>query len=242
MIRKLFSLLIFLTTLNFAQLIGPKITTQELSYNFGTITQGQKVNYDFYITNSGGDLLKIENVRASCGCTVAKPDKEQLTPGEGTKIKVTFDSRGKLGPQEKSIYVKSNDPDKPNLTFKLEGVVVKDTSGKKSEIPMAKLYIPELTHDFGKVKEGDVEKYTFKIQNTGADILNIKDIKTSCGCTAALVSDKSLKPGQEGTIRVELDTKNRSGRMVRTVTVFSNDLSAPTKIITVSADVQKKEK
>ncbi len=239
MIKKLFSILFFLTSLSFAQLVGPKITTQVSEYNFGTIVQGQKVHYDFYVTNSGGDLLKIENVRASCGCTVAKPDKNQLAPGEGTKINVTFNSAGKMGPQVKSIYVMSNDPDEPTLTFKLDGTVVRDTT-KGSIEPIAKLYLPELTHDFGKVKEGDVVKYIFNFKNAGSNTLNIKDLKTSCGCTAALVSDKYFKPGQSGTIRVELDTKNRTGKMVRTVTVFSNDLKNPVQVLTVSADVQKK--
>jgi len=47
------------------------------------------------------------------------------------------------------------------------------------------------------------------------------------------------RPGQEGTIQVELDTKNRSGKMSRTITVRSNDPKDPAKILTIYADILK---
>ncbi|NUM63241.1 MAG: DUF1573 domain-containing protein, partial [Ignavibacteriaceae bacterium] len=88
--------------------------------------------------------------------------------------------------------------------------------------------------------EGDKVDYTFKFVNKGSSNLIISDIKTSCGCTAALLSADNLEPGQEGTIKVELDTKNRSGKMSRTVTIKSNDPKESTKILTIYADVVKK--
>ena len=69
--------------------------------------------------------------------------------------------------------------------------------------------------------------------------MKISDIKTSCGCTAALVSSEKLSPGEEGTLRVELDSKNRKGKMSRTITVKSNDPKEPTKVLTVYADIQQ---
>ena len=64
-------------------------------------------------------------------------------------------------------------------------------------------------------------------------------MKTSCGCTAAVVSDNSIKPGQDGSIKVDFDTKNRSGRNSKSITVVSNDTKEPNKVITIYADVQK---
>ena len=104
---------------------------------------------------------------------------------------------------------------------------------------MPVLYFLETKHDFGKVKEGTIVEYTFSFLNRGKEILKINDVRTSCGCTAALVSSEKLKPGAEGTLKVELDTKNRSGKMSRTITIQSNDPRDPTKILTVYADVEK---
>jgi len=92
---------------------------------------------------------------------------------------------------------------------------------------------------FGKVKEGKVVEYTFNFGNSGNSTLKIKDIKTSCGCTAALVSSEVLKPGEQGTLKVELDTSNRNGKMSRTITIESNDPRDPKKILTVYADIQQ---
>ncbi len=73
----------------------------------------------------------------------------------------------------------------------------------------------------------------------GKGSLEIKDIKTSCGCTAALVSSKNIEPGKSGTLKVELDTKNRTGRMSRTISVRTNDPDQPDKVLTIYADVVK---
>ena len=92
-------------------------------------------------------------------------------------------------------------------------------SASESTTGAPTIYFPETQHDFGKVNEGDKVNYTFNFANKGSSVLTIKDIKTSCGCTAALISQDSLAPGKDGTIKVELDTKNRSGKMSGTVTV-----------------------
>jgi hypothetical protein len=48
-----------------------------------------------------------------------------------------------------------------------------------------------------------------------------------------------LKPGEQGTLKVELDTSNRKGKMSRTITINTNDPEDPNKILTVYADVQQ---
>ena len=237
MMRKIIIIFLFLGISVFPQVMGPKVSVQQSDYDFGEAIQNDIVNHSFILTNNGGDVLKILDVKASCGCTAVKPDKNELKPGESTQIKASFNTKGRKGPQTKTITVKTNDPDNPVVTFKLSGnVIVKEVKDNTSG---ALIYFPEVEHDFGKVKEGDVVNYEFKFQNKGSLPLTIKDIKTSCGCTAAVVSEKNIDPGKSGTIKVGLDTKNRQGRMSRTITVISNDYNEPNKIITIFADVQK---
>ena len=227
-------IVLLLSSLSFGQLLQPKLVLQQTSYDFGDIKQGEKVSHDFVLSNSGGDLLTISNVSASCGCTAAKPEKNELAPGESTNLTVSFNSSGRRGKQNKTIRIFSNDPQNPEMVLTITGVVVLpgESTGNSPTI-----YFPETQHDFGKVNEGDKVNYIFRFVNKGETALQIKDIKTSCGCTAALVSTDNLKPGQEGTIKVELNTKNRSGKMSKTVTVQSNDPKDPAKILTVYADV-----
>ncbi len=69
--------------------------------------------------------------------------------------------------------------------------------------------------------------------------LEIKNIKSSCGCTAALMSEKNLKPNETGKLKIEFDTKNLSGQIARTVTLYSNDPKNPTRVLTLIANIEK---
>ena len=238
MIKKISLLFLLLASFSFAQMFQPELVVQNKEHDFGTITSGDVVIHTFVLTNNGGDVLKIENVKASCGCTAAKPEKSVLEPGESTNLVVTFNSRGRKGPQKKTIRVTSNDPINKEMILTITAnVAVKgdNISGFPS------IQFTETQHDFGTVKEGNVVDYTFKFTNKGDEILKISDIKTSCGCTAALVSSDNLKPGEEGTLKVELNTKHRSGKMSRTVTIKSNDPKEPSKVLTIYALVEKSD-
>lgn len=237
MIKNLFVVFFLFSSIVFAQLFQPKLILQQTSFDFGDIKQGEKVSHTFVISNGGGDLLKISDVKASCGCTAAAPEKKELAPGESTNIVVTFNSTGRMGNQSKTIRINSNDPENPEMVLSFTGNVI---SASETSAGTPTIYFTETQHDFGKVNEGDKVNYTFNFANKGSSVLTIKDIKTSCGCTAALISQDNLTPGQEGTLKVELDTKNRSGKMSRTVTVNSNDPKDPAKVLTIYADIVKK--
>jgi hypothetical protein len=236
MIRNSLIFLLIFTIITCAQVVGPKASSQQKEFDFGTIEQGQIAKHNFMLVNNGDDILKINDVHASCGCTAAKPDKNELAPGESTNIQVEFNSAGRMGKQEKMIYVKTNDPNNKEIVFKLIGNVL-ESSALKDSLPAPQLYFLETQHDFGKVREGQVVDFTFKFKNTGKGILEVNNISTSCGCTVALISSKKVEPGKEGTLRVELDTKNREGKMNRNITIQSNDPKEPNKVLLIFADI-----
>jgi hypothetical protein len=78
------------------------------SRDYGKIKEGQKLEVSFRFKNTGDKPLIIESARASCGCTVAEPPKEPISPGNEGEIKGSFDSNGKSGAQHKTIYVMAN--------------------------------------------------------------------------------------------------------------------------------------
>ena len=92
-------------------------------------------------------------------------------------------------------------------------------------------------HDFGNVLQGKTVEYTFRFENKGTEDLLIKEVTTSCGCTAALVSSNTVKPGGNGEITVSYDSQGRAGAVSRTITVVSNDLVEPVKELTITATV-----
>ncbi|EMR02686.1 DUF1573 domain-containing protein [Cesiribacter andamanensis] len=87
---------------------GPQITFQETEYNFGDIQQGDKVEHIFTFKNTGTAPLILSNVLTTCGCTAPEWPKDPVAPGKTAQIKITFNSAGKMGKQNKVITIVSN--------------------------------------------------------------------------------------------------------------------------------------
>ena len=77
-------------------------------YNFGKVTDGEKVEYNYRFKNTGKNPLIITTATASCGCTVPEKPEAPIKPGETGFIKVVFNSQGRVGDVHKEITVVSN--------------------------------------------------------------------------------------------------------------------------------------
>lgn len=88
------------------------------TYDFGKIKQGDKVKHEFYFTNTGKNVLVIENVKPTCGCTAVDWTKDPVPPGGRGKIEAQFNSAGKMGAQLKHVTIIYNgDPKITRVTF-----------------------------------------------------------------------------------------------------------------------------
>jgi hypothetical protein len=92
----------------------PSLVFDEISYDFGEISQGEKVEHRFSFTNAGDADLIISSATGSCGCTVPSYPKEPIKPGQKSEIIVVFSSNGKKGAQHKRITIVANT--NPNKT------------------------------------------------------------------------------------------------------------------------------
>lgn len=99
----------------------PRAEFETLRYDYGTIAQDSIINYVFKFKNAGELPLEINDVRASCGCSVASFSFLPIVQGEQSEIKARFDSKGKRGKQRSEFTVLSN---AGNYTLILEGTVV----------------------------------------------------------------------------------------------------------------------
>ena len=86
----------------------PKIVFNKDSHDFGTIVQGEVVSYTFLYQNEGDGGLVLTSASSSCGCTVPSYSKKPLEPGKKGKLEVVFDSKGKMGTQNKTVSIRTN--------------------------------------------------------------------------------------------------------------------------------------
>lgn len=84
------------------------ISFDQLEYNFGAITEGEKVACMFKFTNTGDGDLVINSATTSCGCTIPRFEEEPIAPGGEGTMEVVFDSSHRNGAQTKTITVRSN--------------------------------------------------------------------------------------------------------------------------------------
>jgi hypothetical protein len=101
---------------------------------------------------------------------------------------------------------------------------------------------PEITaadreYDFGEVLQGTKMTHTFVFQNSGGADLVIERVRSSCGCTAALLSSNHLPPGAEGKLEAVFESGRFRGNVSKTITLHTNVPETPRVSFVIRATV-----
>jgi len=104
-----------------------------------------------------------------------------------------------------------------------------------AKAPVAKF--DDTSHDFGEMNQGDKEDHTFMLSNDGKSELIIRNIRSSCGCTAVAPSTKVIGPGESAPIKVTFNSRGKRGRQSKSITVITNDPKNPTSRLRISTNV-----
>jgi len=81
--------------------------------------------------------------------------------------------------------------------------------------------------DFGEIFQGEKVLHVFEFVNEGDETLQIDRVKSSCGCTAVLVSEKSIPPGGKGELQANFDSARFRNAVSKTIYLYSNDPVRP---------------
>tara|TARA_B110000503_G_C7101161_1_gene393818 strand:+ start:374 stop:883 length:510 start_codon:yes stop_codon:yes gene_type:complete len=81
----------------------------KLTHDYGDVLPDSDNNTVFLVTNTGDKPLILEDVSASCGCTMPRKPEKPILPGESDVIEVTFHPKpGQVNEIKKSITVTAN--------------------------------------------------------------------------------------------------------------------------------------
>jgi len=96
--------------------------------DFGSLKEGAQVEHTFKFKNAGDFPLIINNVSASCGCTIPEWPRQPIGPGDEGAILVRFNSKGKQGQQFKTVTIYANtNPATTDIQFKANVESAKDS-------------------------------------------------------------------------------------------------------------------
>lgn len=100
--------------------------------------------------------------------------------------------------------------------------------------------INNMTHDFGKIPQGEPASHSFTIQNTGDAPLVIKDVEPSCGCTTPKWPKKPISPGDSAEIKAVYDAESM-GAFQKSIHVKTNVPFSGNKTLKIKGVVQKSD-
>jgi hypothetical protein len=188
----------------------PKIQVENPVYDFGTALEGTPVNHTFKIKNVGKGELLIRGVKTSCGCTAAAPSRRKLGPGEEAAIAVKFDTRFQKGRQMRTITAYTNDPERPEASMTIQGIVKQLAAAIPAQV------------GFGKVRQGtEVTKQVVIADLTGRKGFTVSSVSNSN--SAIKVTKEKRRDGKAGALlEVSLLKTMPVGQFDDTIKVATN--------------------
>lgn len=193
----------------------PDIQFEEKIFDFGVISQGDKVAYIYRFKNVGRKILKIERIRSTCDCTAINLTSMEIEPGNTGEIKAIFDSEEYTGRIMKSIHVHSNDPDEPVVTLKITGIVKEDVVVNPKKL------------NFGEIYEGKGAFRKLKVLPEAIEKLEIKKLEISSEYLVLKRSEYSEGNREGIEITVTLSPKTPQGRFFEILKIHTNSKGKP---------------
>ena len=210
-----------------AQTAGPRIHFTEKAWDFKEAVQGQTLTHHFEFENRGRAPLIISLVRSGCStCSGAVVDSKVTKPGQKGRIKATFYTGRVAGPQNKRLYVHSNDTSAPYVELTIRGTI---KVGGRPAIVVS----PE-TWDAGLVQPGQRRTLSLTVSNAGTERLEVHSVQTSPALTWRRRNDK-ISIGKDGnaSLEVALDPSKVSGVVQEYAYIQSNDPVSPVKVVQI---------
>lgn len=216
------------------------IKFEKSEIDFGKIHEDSgKVECVFNFTNVGDDTLKIETVRASCGCTTPFFTKELVPPKCNGEIKVTYNPLNRPGDFKKSVKILANTMPSETEIF-ISGSVTAHIKTIKDVFPISSgnLRLKNNEWIINNISNKQTKTDSIKIYNAWNKLLSIKTKNVPKHITCKVVPE-NLEPQKEGMIYLTYDAKAKNDFEVvfDKITLATNDSIDSVKTISISANI-----
>jgi len=107
----------------FAQSARAELKWEQTSVDLRPGFNDKQAVAHFKYENVGNTPVHFKSVHASCGCTTAQTQNEQVAPGQKGEITATFNIGGRTGTQVKTVTVQTDDPERSTIVLTLKAVI-----------------------------------------------------------------------------------------------------------------------
>lgn len=215
-----------------------RVKTNHIS--FSRMTENEIKTLDMELVNDTDAPVQV-GFRTVPSHLNAKAEPETIPAHSKGKLIVTYDADkvDTYGFTSHRIYLSLNGSNDYKSSVGISATIEEDFSALSPEqmlnAPVAGF--PEKTYDFGEMTQGEKKEHTFTLQNHGKSDLIIRNVRSSCGCTAVAPAKKVIAAGDSVPIKVTFDSRGKRGRQSKTITVITNDPKTPTTILRISTNV-----
>lgn len=215
-----------------------RVKTNHLS--FARLTENDIKTQEMELVNDTEKPVKVE-FRTVPKHLIVKVEP-QVIPAKGIgKLFVTYNAKeaDTYGFASHRVYLSLDGSNDYRAALGVSATIEEDFS-KLSATDLEKAPVAifsETAYDFGDMKQGDKKEHTFSLTNNGKTELIIRNVRSSCGCTAVAPSKNIIAPGESAPIKVTFDSRGKRGRQSKSITVITNDPKTPTNMLRVSCNI-----
>jgi hypothetical protein len=208
--------------------------------SFAQIKQSAVETKDLELVNDTDKPVKVDLQTVPSHLTV-KVTPETIPAKSTGKLEVTYNAQlaNTYGFASHRIYLSIDGSKDYKNSIGVSATIEEDfsqlTPAQLASAPVAKFNA--MDYDFGDMKQGDKKDYTFNLTNSGKSDLQIRNVRSSCGCTAVAPSKKVIAPGETVPIKVTFDSRGKRGRQSKSITVITNDPKTPTSTLRISCNI-----
>jgi hypothetical protein len=177
----------------------PRATTGDRVFDFGSMAVNEEQKHKFSITNKGEGPLILEVGPSSCKCTVGSLSKKKVTSGESVDVELTWHAKEVAANFAQQATIWTNDPDSPEIQFKVYGKV--DT--KYSVIPEKTWHAGHVTDVQDGITTGQIVSTLERFKVTSVESPNPHIKVTFVPLEAITLIGLHGKAGYEFTVKVE---------------------------------------
>jgi len=209
---------------------------------FTNIKKTEVKNKDMQVINTSPTAVKVEFDGIPSHLKL-KAEPETLRPGQKGRIIGTFDAtkNSGWGNVYDMVRIKLNGILQENVYYSVSAKLVEDFSSLSKE-DMANAPVFELvttTANLGKIKGSSQYDVEFKFTNEGKQDLIIRNIKSTCGCTAVQQENQGIgiKPGESSSIKAVFNSGGYKGSVTKVIYVYTNDPKNSEAVLMLNAEV-----